>query len=164
MKNFSTWMIVLFMVMFWGFRIVAAVGGELNLELAGLSPLNQSVEVLLLFTTLISIILVVKRKMLGGFIYLLTYGLYFGTYVFENLKVILEASEGAVDMNITLSMLIAIIGVILPIACMLDLVFDKSRQLHPTDKKTDCFYKEEKYDRKIDDRADKIYYRTLLFC
>ena len=45
--------------------------------------------------------------------------------------------------------------------CIFDLLLDKNRKAHPKDKKTDWFYKNEQYDRKLDDRADKNNYRTL---
>ena len=38
---------------------------------------------------------------------------------------------------------------------------DKNRKAHPKDKKTDWFYKNEQYDRKLDERADKNNYRTM---
>ena len=50
---------------------------------------------------------------------------------------------------------------VLAIAVLLDLLVDKNRKLNPKDKKTDWFYKNEEYDRKLDDRADKNNYRTL---
>ena len=59
------------------------------------------------------------------------------------------------------ALIISLIGIILPLAVILDLLADKNRKAHPTDKKTDWFYKNEEYDRKLDDRADKNNYRTL---
>ena len=85
MKNFSTWLLVLFMIMFWILRVVVALGAELKWDLNGLEPLNMQMEIGLLFLTLVCIILVIKRKMVGGLIYLLSYGMYYGTFVFNNL-------------------------------------------------------------------------------
>ena len=56
---------------------------------------------------------------------------------------------------------ISLIGVILPIAVLFDLKIDKNRKANPVDKKTDWYYKDEKYDREMDERADKNNYRTL---
>ena len=64
MKNFSTWMLVMFMILFWILRIIVAVSAELNWDLGALKPLNQQVEIILLFVVLVCVILVVKRKML----------------------------------------------------------------------------------------------------
>ena len=84
MKNFSTWMLVMFMILFWILRIIVAVSAELNWDLGALKPLNQQVEIILLFVVLVCVILVVKRKMLGGLIYLLAYGMYFGVDIVNN--------------------------------------------------------------------------------
>ena len=40
-------------------------------------------------------------------------------------------------------------------------LLDKNRKLNPKDKKTDWFYQNEEFDRKLDDRADKNNYRTM---
>jgi len=47
------------------------------------------------------------------------------------------------------------------LAAFFDVLLDKNRKAHPVDKQTDWFYKNEQYDRKMDDRADKNQYRTL---
>ena len=55
----------------------------------------------------------------------------------------------------------SLIGMIIPIAVLLDLLLDKNRKNNPKDKKTDWFYNNKDFDRKLDDRADKNNYRTL---
>lgn len=160
MKNFSTWMLVMFMVMFWVFRIVVALAGELNWNFA-FAPLNQTVEVILLFVTLLCIVLVIKRKIVGGLIYLTAYGLYFGMDIVSNIQVILAAMGGSADLTTYANLFVSLIGMILAIAVIMDLVMDKSRKLNPKDKKTDWFYTNSQYDRELDERADKNQYRTL---
>ncbi len=161
MKKFSTWMLVMFIVMFWIFRVLVAISAELNWDLGALKPLNQQIEIILLFVVLVSLIFIVKRKMIGGLIYLLAYGLYFGTYVVNNIQVLLSAVEGGVDINLYTNLLVSLIGLILPIATILDLLMDKARKNNPKDKKTDWFYDNEQFDRKLDERADKNNYRTM---
>ena len=161
MKKFSTWMIVMFIVMFWIFRLIMAVSAELNWEMGALRPLNTQVEIMLLFVVLACIVLIVKRKMLGALIYLLAYGLYFGADIVNNVSVLLSAVETGVDINLYANLLMSLIGLILPIVALLDLLADKARKANPKDKKTDWFYDNEKFDRKLDERADKNNYRTL---
>lgn len=161
MKKFSTWMLVMFIVMFWLFRVLLALSAELNWEMGALRPLNTQIEIILLFVVLVCIVLIVKRKMLGGLIYLLAYGLYFGVDVVSNINVLLNALEGGVDINLYTNLLVSLIGIILPIATLLDLLMDKARKANPKDKKTDWFYDNEKFDRDLDERADKNNYRTL---
>lgn len=161
MKKFSTWMIVMFIVMFWIFRVLIAISSELNWEMGDLKPLNIQVEIILLFVVLVCLIFIVKRKMIGGFIYLLSYGLYFGVDVVNNLQTLLTAVETGININLYLNLLMSLIGIILPIVTLLDLLMDKARKANPKDKKTDWFYNNEKFDRELDERADKNNYRTF---
>ena len=160
MKNFSTWILVMFMVMFWIFRVMVALAAKLKWDIGRILPLNQQMEVILLFVVLVCIILVIKRKLIGGLLYLLAYGLYFGVDIVNNVQNIFTALE-TVDINLYINLFMSLIGVILPVAVMLDLLMDKNRKLHPKDKKTDWFYANEKFDRQLDERADKNNYRTL---
>ena len=161
MKKFSTWMIVMFIVMFWLLRIIVAVSSELNFDFAGLKPLNQQMEIILLFVVLVCLILIVKRKVIGGLIYLLAYGLYFGADITTNIQTLITVVETNVDINLYMNLFLSLIGVILPVAALLDLLMDKSRKNNPKDKKTDWFYANEQFDRKMDERADKNNYRTM---
>ncbi len=160
MKKFSTWMLVMFMILFWILRVVVAVAYELKWDVAGLMPLNQNMEVILLFVVLLCIILVVKRKILGALLYLLSYGLYFGSTVIGNIQVLTNAITGTVEIGTYSNLFIAVIGIILPIAVLLDLLWDRERKENPRDKKTDWFYNNEQYDRQLDERADKNNYRN----
>ena len=160
MKNFSTWILVMFMIMFWVSRIFVALASQLHWDFGGIVPLNENMEVILLFVVLVCTILVIKRKMIGGLLYLLAYGMYFGMDIVNNVQNIINAMEN-IDINLYINLFMSIIGTVLPIAVMLDLVFDKGRKNHPKDKKTDWFYANEKFDRQLDERADKNNYRTL---
>jgi hypothetical protein len=163
MKNFSTWMLVMFMAMFWGFRIIVAVTYELGADFGGIEPFNQTMEIILLFVVLVCMLFIIKRKMIGALIYLLAYGMYFGTNLITGITTLTTASS---DINISnvglyLNTFISLIGIAIPIAVLFDLLLDKNRKANPKDKKTDWFYNNEQFDRKMDDRADKNNYRTL---
>ena len=86
MKNFSTWILVMFMIMFWISRIFVALAAQLHWDFGGIVPLNQNMEVILLFVVLVCVILVIKRKMIGGLLYLLAYGMYFGMDIVNNVQ------------------------------------------------------------------------------
>lgn len=160
MKKFSTWLLVMFMVIFWILRIIVALSYEMKWDFGGLVPLNINMEIPLLFIALLCMILVVKRKIIGALIYLLSYGMYFGVDVVNNIQNILSAMEGTLDINAYMNLFMSFIGIILPISVMFDLLLDKNRKAHPKDKKTDWFYTNEKFDRKLDERADKNNYRN----
>ena len=159
MKNFSTWLLACFMVMYWVFRIMVALMAQLHQDFF-IVPINETMEIVLLFVVLVCLVLVVKRKIVGALIYLLAYGMYFGTDIMTKITTLIDGSS-QLGLNDYTALIISLIGIILPIAVLLDLLADKNRKAHPKDKKTDWFYKNEAYDRKLDDRADKNNYRTL---
>lgn len=160
MKNFSTWLLACFMVMFWAFRAIVTLMAELHQDFGGIVPLNKTLEIILLFVVLVCIVLVVKRKIVGALMYLLSYGIYFGTDILKNINTIIEM-EGQLPATIFMNLFVSFIGLILPIAVLLDMLVDRNRKNNPKDKKTDWFYKNEKFDRQLDERADKNNYRTL---
>lgn len=160
MKNFSTWILVMFMGMFWILRVIVALAAQMHWDIAGMVPLNEQMEIILLFVVLVCMILVVKRKIIGGLLYLLAYGIYFGVDIANNVQNLSSAIE-SLDMGLYINLFMSLIGIILPIAVMFDLLLDKNRKLHPKDKKTDWFYTNQKFDRELDERADKNNYRTL---
>ena len=159
MRNFSTWLLACFVVMFWVFRIMVALMSQLHQEFV-VQPFNETMEIILLFVVLFCLVLIVKRKIVGALIYLLAYGMYFGTDVVSRVALLIENSS-ELSLNDYTGFVISLIGIIIPVAVLLDLLADKNRKAHPKDKKTDWFYKNEQYDRKLDDRADKNNYRTL---
>lgn len=161
MKNFSTIILVMFMAMFWAFRLIVAFMHEIGQDLGGIVPFNQQMEIILLFVVLLCIILVVKRKMVGALIYLVAYGMYFGTDLITGITSLMNQNGGMIDITLYMNTFISLIGIALPIAILFDLLLDKNRKAHPKDKKTDWFYKNEAYDRKLDERADKNNYRTM---
>ena len=142
MKNFSTWLLACFMVMFWAFRAIVTLMAELHQDFGGIVPLNKTLEIILLFVVLVS------------------YGIYFGTDILKNINTIIEM-EGQLPATIFMNLFVSFIGLILPIAVLLDMLVDRNRKNNPKDKKTDWFYKNEKFDRQLDERADKNNYRTL---
>ena len=78
MGSFSTWLITIFMVMFWMFRAIVALCTQFSIDFMGLQAYNFNWEVIIAFATLICILLVVKRKLIGSLLYLMLYGVYFG--------------------------------------------------------------------------------------
>ena len=79
----------------------------------------------------------------------------------SGITTLFNQGDSIIDITLYMNMFISLLGVALPIAVLLDLLLDKNRKANPKDKKTDWFYKNEAYDRKLDDRADKNNYRTL---
>lgn len=158
MKNMSTWLLSIFMGMFAILRIMITITNQQGNPLEGIVVENLSLEIALIFLTLFCILMVVKRKILGAIIYVISYGWYYGLGLFNTLYGVLVEGEKIAISN-SVELLVSAIGVVLPIMVLMDTLADKSRKLHPTDKKTDWFYKNEQFDRKFDERADRNEYK-----
>ena len=89
MKTFGNWMIVMFMIMYWAFRVLVAYEAAIYADFV-VAPINLTVEIILLFVTLICIVLVFKRKIIGGIIYFLSYLAYFGMDLFNSVLPMLQ--------------------------------------------------------------------------
>ena len=78
MKKFSTYLLVMFMIVFWIIRIIITITSQLGKDFLGMVPMNNTFEIVILFATLLCIVLIVKRKMLGSLLYLTLHAIYFG--------------------------------------------------------------------------------------
>lgn len=156
MKSMASYLLVLFMVMFWIFRIVVAFTTSMGIDI-GFVPMNMNIEIVLLFVAIPCVVLVIKRKLIGAIIYLIAYGRYFGADLYSIVTGIMAGTTTLVDYA---RAFISFIGVVIPIAVFFDLLIDKNRTAHPVDKKTDWFYNNEEFDRELDSRADKNQYKN----
>ena len=159
MKKFSTYLLVVFMMLFWVLRIVITLASQLGKSFMGIVPMNETFEIAILFLTLLCVVLIVKRKMIGSLLYLTIHAIYFGGDVTNKLNIL--ARNETLTLAQSTEFMFSLIGIILPLAVLLDLLLDKNRKMNPKDEKTDWFYKNEQFDRKLDDRADKNNYRTM---
>ena len=157
MKNFSSWLIAIFAFMFWGFRLIATVLYSVGIDFLFI-PSNMTMEITLLFITFLCICFIIKRKLLAVLIYLVCHFIYYGpTFINHFMQII----NGTLSTDLYMGILFEFFGLVLAIFAMFDVLLDKNRKAHPIDKKTDWFYKNKDYDRKLDERADKNNYRTL---
>ena len=159
MKKFSTYLLVMFMIVFWILRIIITLSGQLGKDFMGMVPMNNTLEIVILFATLLCLVLIVKRKLVGSLLYLGLHAVYFGEDVTSKLNII--ANNETLSLAQSTELMFSMIGIILPIAVLIDLLLDKNRKDNPKDKKTDWFYKNEQFDREKDERAEKNNYRTM---
>ncbi len=159
MRNFSTYLLVMFMIIFWIVRIIVSISAQLGKSFLGMTPMNEIFEMIILFATLLCLILVVKRKIVGALLYITLHAIYFGGDITTKLS--LMANNEVLTISQNTEFIFSILGIILPLAVLLDLLLDKNRKNNPKDKKTDWFFNNEQFDRKLDDRADKNNYRTM---
>ena len=161
MANFSTWLLAIFMVMFWLFRAIATLCTQFSVDFLGIISYNLNFEIIIIFITLLCIVLVIKRKLVGALLYLLIYGMYFGEHLFMNVVPLLQ-KQTTLTMDMSMNLISDLVAVALAIFVLLDMLIDKSRKANPIDKKTDWYFKNKKYEEELkarDDREDKNEYK-----
>ena len=90
MKNFSSWLIAIFALMFWGFRLVGTVLYSIGSNFL-FAPSDMTMEIILLFITFICICFIIKRKLLAALIYLVCHFIYYGpTFINHFMQIINE--------------------------------------------------------------------------
>lgn len=157
MRTMANYLIIMLSVLLFIFRLIVVFTFTMGIEFV-VTPLNVNFEIGLLFIMIISIILMSKNKLLGPIILVISSIAYYGPDLFAKLT---NLSANAISINNAIQLIVSVIGVVIPIFTFFIIAFAKEQEKRPVDKKTDFFYKNEAYDRKYDDRADKNNYRTL---
>lgn len=154
MKTTSNYLIILFSVMLFIFRLVVVFTTTMGIEFI-IKTDNVNLEIGLLFIMLLSVILISKNKLSGAILFLISsFGCY-GPGLIKNLH------NGMNNPDALLEVVISFVCLLVPIFAFFIIAAAKKQEIKPVDAKTDFFYKNEAYDRKYDDRADKNNYRTL---
>lgn len=154
MKKMSSWLLTIFIIMFWVFRVIVAFTYNMGFDFP-IKPLDFNIEMILLFVTFFAILLILGRKLLGGIVYVIANIYYFGSYAYS----FVSATSTEMDMNAVMNIFVAAVALVLSIGILLDLALNQDRHEGKDDKNTHWFYKNEKFDRKLDERADKNQYR-----
>ena len=143
MKKFSTYLLVMFMIIFWIVRIAVTLMSQFGKDFMEMVPMNETFEIAILFATLLCLVLVVKRKLIGSLLYITLHAIYFGGDVTNKLSII--ANNETLTLGQSMQFMFSMLGIILPLAVLIDLLLDKNRKNNPKDKKTDWFYQNEEY-------------------
>ena len=142
-------------IIFWFFRVFVTLFYQLDISFFA-EPLNVNTEIVVLFLTIPCILLVIKRNIIGAAAYFGIYLAYFGTALYENFITMQETGANLVN---TSDFACLCIGVLIPFLTFLDILINRNRIGLNPNRKTDWYYKNEAYDRKLDERADKNQYR-----
>lgn len=146
-----SYMVNMFAIMFWLFRVYVALmvssGSEIQFTTPGLE-----LEITVIFITLISIFMIFKRNLIFASIYL---GTYFAFFTYG-----IALMNGNISTNKQLlNAMVMIVGIIIALLNFLDVMFNKNRKGSTKDNKTDWFYATDKYEREYDERADRNQYK-----
>ncbi len=160
MKTLASWLTLMFLGLFWLLRVSITLAAQFGSDFGGFEVFNPTVEILLLFLSLLCFVFIAKRVIWGPIIYVVGYGWYFGSYLISNFFPALTSGE-QIDMIVLQNSVVAILGIVLGLISLLNIAYEKTKLKHFSDNKTDWYFDNEKYERKMDDRADKNQYRTL---
>lgn len=155
--SFASILLLLFMIMFWGFRLIVAFTTSIGMDI-GFAPINMTMEIIMLFAVFVCILFIAKKKIIGAIAYLGLHGYYFGLNLYNSIMPMLNGQ--AMVLEDYTNVLVSFIAIVIPIIILFNMLFEKNKMAHPVDKKTDWFYKNEEFDRKIDERADQNEYRN----
>ena len=146
-----SYMVNMFAIMFWLFRVYVALmvssGSEIQFTTPGLE-----LEITVIFITLISIFMIFRRNLIFASIYLGTYFAFF-TYGIALMNGDISTSKQL------LNAMVMVVGIIIALLNFLDVMFNKNRKGSTKDNKTDWFYATDKYEREYDERADRNQYK-----
>ena len=155
MTTLFSYLLTFFAILFWIFRVIVTLLYQLDMSFFA-QPLNVNTEIIVLFLTIPCIIFVIKRNIIGAALYVALYASYFGTALYNSIVSMQATSTNFMNSS---DLLLLVIGVLIPILTFLDIFLNKSRANFEADKKTDWFYKNEAFDRKFDERADRNQYK-----
>lgn len=158
MKSVFSWLISALAVIFWVFRIVVAIMATFEVDFI-ITPIDMNTEIALLFLTLPCLISIFKRNIIGGIAYFGLYGWYFGMELARIIESLVINGTAILPMNVIVQALVCIVAILISLSNLLDIIFVRFRKSENPSKKVDWFYKNENYDRKLDERSDKNNYR-----
>ena len=157
MRTMSHYLIIMLSAMLFIFRLVVVFTTVLGIEFI-VQSINVNYEIVFLLVMLVSIILMTKSKLTGAIIFVASSLAYYGPTLLNQLTYL---SSNTISIEVAMQIVISLVCVIIPIFAFFIIAFAKQQEKKPVNKKTDFFYKNEAYDRKYDERADKNNYRTL---
>ena len=152
MNSLTDMLIAMFMVMFWILRFVIAFASETTGDFGGFIVFDKTIEIILLFVTVLCFALITRKSIFGGILYLGTYGYYFGRYIITNI-------QNLSDLSIIQNVAIATMGVLLALFAFLNIIIGKMSRKGHTDSRTGWFFDNKETDRTSDDRSDKNQYK-----
>ena len=146
-----SYMVNMFAIMFWLFRVYVALmisgGSEIPFTTPGIE-----MEIAVIFITLISIFMIFRRNLIFASIYL---GTYFAFFTYG-----IALMNGNISTNTQLlNAMLMILGILIALLNFLDVMFNKNRKGSTKDNRTDWFYATDKYEREFDERADRNQYK-----
>ena len=155
MTTLLSYLLTFIAILFWIFRVLTTLFYELDIDFFA-EPLNEYLEIIVLFASLPCLLLVIKRNIIGAAAYFGIYGAYFGTALYNQ---VVEAQSNGLTVANASDIVFLVIGILIALFTFLDILLNKHRGNFGADSKTKWFYGNDKYDREFDERADRNQYK-----
>jgi len=140
-------------VAFWIFRVAIILCEKMEVTLP-VSSYNSMIEIPILFISVICLVLIIKKNFIGSLVYFIMYAGYFSMDIINNI-----GKMGDTNVSYILNVLVAFIGIVIALVNMIYILVSTNKKSDKSMKKTDWFYQNKKFDRELDERADKNNYR-----
>ena len=131
MISVTSWLLAFFTAIFWFFRIVLTVATQYGNDFGGFIVFNTTMEIAVIFITLACFLLVLRRNIWGGIVYLVSYCIYFGSYIFSSFIPAFISGE-SLDMVVIQNTIVALLGIILALCTVIDIAVQKTKAKHFT--------------------------------
>ena len=89
----------MFMIIFWILRIIITISAQMGNSFMGVTPMNETMEILILFATVICIGLVIKRNLIGSLLYIVVHAVYYGADVTNKLSILANNEQLTLSQN-----------------------------------------------------------------
>ena len=126
MVSVTSWLLAFFTAIFWFFRIVLTVATQYGNDFGGFIVFNTTMEIAVIFITLACFLLVLRRNIWGGIVYLVSYCIYFGSYIFSSFIPAFISGE-SLDMVVIQNTIVALLGIILALCTVIDIAVQKTK-------------------------------------
>lgn len=156
MKSLFSYLITFMAVIYWAFRVMVSLMFSMGQEFI-CTPLDSTLEIVILFLTIPSIIFIIRRNIIAATLYFGMYAAYFGTILYNSLTG-MSAETETFAVTDSVSIFVTALGVVIPFLVFADVAIQKSR-FRPMDRDTDWYYGNDKYEREYDERADRNQYK-----
>ena len=151
MSSLISYLFTFLAIAFWGFRSIVALMASMQIDYWA-QPYNLHYEIIILFLTIPCLVFVIKRNVFAAIIYLTMYVAYFGSEMYE-------LFQAGISVTGSSQFLLDLFGIIIPLFTFFDILLNKNRVNLGLAMKSDWFYKNEQFDRKFDERADRNQYK-----
>lgn len=156
MKSLSNYLILFVAIIYWFFRVMVSLMDSMGKEFI-CQPLDPTLEIIILFLTVPSILFIIRRNIIAATLYFGMYAAYFGTILYNSLTG-MPAEAETWAFGDAPSIFCTALGVVIPFLVFADVAIQKSR-FSPADRDTDWYYGNDKYEREYDERADRNQYK-----